>query len=118
MLVPGSSSTTTTSSLRKSSPLKAAPGKAASKPLTPQSKDGTAKSWPAVLKARNSTLMGGEGVAPSNECVPTPNGQINAEEVVKLKGKGLAEEVKIIEEQKLHEQDVPAHNAEVPLLDF
>nr|NP_001263154.1 Microtubule-associated protein 205, isoform C [Drosophila melanogaster]AGB96532.1 Microtubule-associated protein 205, isoform C [Drosophila melanogaster] len=118
LLVPGSSSTTTTSSLRKSSPLKAAPGKAASKPLTPQSKDGTAKSSPAVLKARNSTLMGGEGVAPSNECVPTPNGQINAEEVVKLKGKGLAEEVKIIEEQKLHEQDVPAHNAEVPLLDF
>ncbi|EDX15178.1 205 kDa microtubule-associated protein isoform X1 [Drosophila simulans] len=108
LLVPGSSSSTTTSSLRKSSPSKAGPGKAASKPLTPRSKDGAVKSSPAVLKARNSTLS-----------VPTTNGgQINAEEVVKLNGKGLAEEVKIVEEQSFHEQDVPTHNAEVPLLDF
>ncbi|XP_026831913.1 205 kDa microtubule-associated protein isoform X3 [Drosophila erecta] len=114
--VPGSSSTTTTSSLRKASPSKAAPGKA--KALTPKSKDDATKSSTTVLKARNSTLNGREGVAPSTKSTLTTTGQNTAKEVVKLNGNGLAEEDKIIEEQPFHDQDVPAQNTEVSLLDF
>nr|XP_016931287.2 205 kDa microtubule-associated protein [Drosophila suzukii] len=119
LLVPSSSSGTTAATMRKTSPSKTSPVKAASKPLTPKPKESiTNKPSPAVLKARKSTPLKGAtpirapGVPPP-DTTPTTNGRTNAEEAIKQNGNGLHD---LEEAQSVQEQH--AQNAEVSLLDF
>ncbi|XP_016968761.1 205 kDa microtubule-associated protein [Drosophila biarmipes] len=116
-LVSSSSSGTTAATLKKTSPSKTSPVKAASKPLTPKPKESvTNKASPAVLKARKSTPLKGAtpiraaGVAPPSTTATT-NG--NAEEASRQNGNGLHD---FEEAQSVPEQ--PAQNAEASLLDF
>ncbi|XP_017073318.2 205 kDa microtubule-associated protein [Drosophila eugracilis] len=126
-LVPSNSSATTTTNIRKSSPSKASPVKAAFKPLTPKPKEtATTKPSPAGLKARKSTPLKGStlskeaGTTPRIETTSTNNGRINAEDAGKHNGNGLydVEVVQPIHEQQFQDQVDPPQNGEAALLDI
>ncbi|XP_017007745.2 205 kDa microtubule-associated protein isoform X1 [Drosophila takahashii] len=127
LLVPSSSSGSTAASLRKTSPSKTSPVKAASKPLTPKPKESvTNKPSPAGIKARKSTPLKGAtpirapAVAPPADTTSTTNGQNNEVEAIKQNGNGIHDlgDVQPTQEQPFQDQVVPPQNAEVSLLDF
>ncbi|XP_017057279.1 205 kDa microtubule-associated protein [Drosophila ficusphila] len=126
LLVP-SSSNTTSAAPRKSSPSKASPVKAASKPLTPKPKEnGTSKPSPVGFKSRKSTpLQRGTpakapGMGQPNETSLTANAGINAEDGVNQNGSDLHDLVGAnpVPEQPVNEQIVASQKAEESLLDF